>query len=387
MVAGSRRSLGAGVLWACAWDQDTLAIEAKGLPEVVDAITGRFDRYPPLYYEMRRDRVKKELKSDPATLALYDDIGVACDRLGESDSAIMWMERKREQLDQREDSEHEYRYYANLGTFHAHRWFRSGADLDDREDIRVACELIAKAIEINPDAHFGREKYQLMALEWIRDDPREISVPDSMRDYYPTFLRDQNGHPFAVTSEGGGRHEEASQEMIDGLVGLITLGAAWESVDVHMALAVALELDGRVNMAHFVDLRVRELLEHGQQSILPDFGYGHQFGSYTSSGWKAYFPEARQMADQWLAHKQGFMVERLSLGMHPDTHPDFWLGYRDLNERPDYPFEISYRQKTWGMLLGVALVSLTILVLLVAFAVWLGRRHWRSRTPPLEHPA
>ncbi len=41
---------------ACINDRDTLAEEIKGLPDVAQIITGRFERNPPLYHQMRIDR-------------------------------------------------------------------------------------------------------------------------------------------------------------------------------------------------------------------------------------------------------------------------------------------------------------------------------------------
>jgi hypothetical protein len=80
---------------ACLWDRDTPAEEAIGMPEVVAVLTGRFERNPPLYYEMRLARVTLHLQSQADDLAAYDDAGVACDRLGLGDEAISWMDRKR----------------------------------------------------------------------------------------------------------------------------------------------------------------------------------------------------------------------------------------------------------------------------------------------------
>ena len=65
------------------------------MPEVVAVLTGRFERNPPLFYEMRLERVTDHLQSHPEDLAAYDDAGVACDRLGRGDEAISWMEKKR----------------------------------------------------------------------------------------------------------------------------------------------------------------------------------------------------------------------------------------------------------------------------------------------------
>src|SRR3954463_10065567 len=79
---------------ACLWDRDTPADEAKGMPEVVAVLTGRFARNPPLFYEMRLGRVTAQLRDHPDDLNAYDDLadydnaGVACDRLGRGDEAI-----------------------------------------------------------------------------------------------------------------------------------------------------------------------------------------------------------------------------------------------------------------------------------------------------------
>src|SRR5262245_27183830 len=114
---------------ACLWDRDTPANEAKGMPDVVAVLTGRFERNPPLFYEMRLDRVVALHREHPDDLAAYDDAGIACDRLGRGDEAISWMEKKRAQLETLDPSqpqvkEQRYCYHANLGTFLVHRWAR-----------------------------------------------------------------------------------------------------------------------------------------------------------------------------------------------------------------------------------------------------------------------
>lgn len=113
---------------ACLWDRDTMEQETKRFPEAVQVITGRFERNPPLFYEMRLKRVAAEIQRKPDDLALYDDAGVACDRLGRDDEALQWMAKKRVQLVKRDPiasnmKDHWYRYYADTGTFHVHHWF------------------------------------------------------------------------------------------------------------------------------------------------------------------------------------------------------------------------------------------------------------------------
>jgi hypothetical protein len=90
---------------ACLWDRDTPADEAKGMPEVVAVLTGRFERNPPLFYEMRLARVMAHIQGHPEDLGASDDAGVACDRLGRGDEAISWMDKKQAQLEKLDASD------------------------------------------------------------------------------------------------------------------------------------------------------------------------------------------------------------------------------------------------------------------------------------------
>ncbi len=223
---------------ACLWDTDTPRDEAQGLPEVVAVLTGRFDRNPPLYYELRLKRVAEHLQSQPGDLAAYDDAGVACDRLGRGDEAIAWMEKKQAQLDgldpaQSEVKEQLYRYHANLGTFLVHRWIWQGSDRSRIDEVKAARDEIARALEINPDAHFGREKYQLRAIEFLINPPEVASGGD-----LPNLL----GWSLGDVAETRIDSREA-HDAVRGLAGLIVLGNAWESVDVYHALGMALQSD------------------------------------------------------------------------------------------------------------------------------------------------
>jgi tetratricopeptide (TPR) repeat protein len=328
---------------ACLWDRDTPVDEAKGMPEVVAVLTGRFARNPPLFYEMRLGRVTAHLRSHPEDLAAYDDAGVACDRLGRGDEAISWMEKKRARLDELDASrlertEHLYRYHANLGTFLVHRWARRGADRTKIDEVKAARDEIAKALEINPDAHFGREKYQLQALEWIIDPPEA-----SGQQYLPNLL---GWAPQAFIDPVDPKLADGA---VRGLAGLIVLGNAWESVDVFHALNVALQHDtlgfaagrdgGRNTLAYLAWLRCRELIDAGKGSMLPDAPEGEDLKSVlprpeflkADALLDPAFVTLRAEADAWQMARTAFMTRRLKEGRHPDTDRDFWDGY---TERP-----------------------------------------------------
>jgi hypothetical protein len=342
-----RRTLTAAILLlglptlaaACLWDRDTPADEAKGMPEVVAVLTGRFPRNPPLYFEMRLARVTAWLQDHPEDLAAYDDAGVACDRLGRGDEAIAWMEKKQAQLETLdaalpEVTEHRYRYHANLGTFLVHRWARQGADRAKIDEVKAARDEIARALEINPNAHFGREKYQLRALEWIVTPPAVVPGHD-----LPNLL--------GIDGRSAITPREAD-EAVRGLAGLVVLGNAWESVDIFHALDVALHHDrlgfrddwdgGRNSLSHLAWLRCCELIDAGKTSMLPDAPKGDRLknmlfhGDFMpGEGIDAVFAKLRAEADAWHAARTAFMTSRLKEGRHPDTDPRFWEGY---TERP-----------------------------------------------------
>jgi hypothetical protein len=327
---------------ACLWDRDTPADEARGLPEVLAVLTGRFERNPPLFYEMRLERVAAHLASDPGDLAAYDDAGVACDRLGRGDEAIAWMERKRERLSGRDPTgpevkEQSYRYHANLGTFLVHRWVRQGADRARIAEVKAARDEIARALEINPDAHFGRETYQLRALDWIIEPPKAEGQEDlpNLLGWSPGDVYQQKIAP------------RDADDAARGLAGLIVLGNAWESVDVFHALDLALRADslgyaesregGRNTMAYLAWLRCRELIDAGKGSMLPDAPKGEALKTMLRKPlWvsaekilDSAFSALRVEADAWQTARTAFMMERLEQGRHPDTDPHFWDGYTE----------------------------------------------------------
>lgn len=155
--------------------------------------------------------------------------------------------------------QHRYRYHANLGTFLVHRWVRQGGDRAKIDDVKRARDEIAAAIEINPNAHFGREKYQLRVIEWIINPPSAAGS-----QYLPNFLE------WESQASGNLADPKEADDAVRGLAGLIVLGNAWESVDVFNALDVALHHDtlgyqktrdgGRNTLAYLAWLRCRQAL-------------------------------------------------------------------------------------------------------------------------------
>lgn len=321
---------------ACLWDRDTLAHEAAGNMNVVHTAVGWFDRNPELYYQMRLDRLSKELEAGTDDLSLYDDAAVAADRLGKSDEAIKWMKEKAKRIPKMasdiERLEQQYRYHANLGTFYAHRWIHQSPESRkaDLSDLARAELEISRAIEINEEAHFGREKYQLAVIKWLRGP-------------YVThkFLLGHCPLP--------GISDEDSENATVGLCGLVQLGAAWRSPDVYRMICYYVSNQSAGALASLTYQRVKELNGNQPHTLHPGWDEDSQAGliirpKSEEGEYYAQEPEdlkkvinfykqARQAAHQRHLERTEYMLAKLEAGEHPDTHRDFWNGWKS----PTFP--------------------------------------------------
>lgn len=164
-----RAMLLAAIASPCIWDSDTVANELRGVPEAYELIMGRWHRHSEAYYRHRIETLPGRLERSPDDLGAYDDLAVAYERLKDRATAIQVIQKKAAALKRRPDRDHEYRYHANLGTFLAH---------DGR--FEEAIPELEKAVAIHPDAHFGRERFQ---IDWIRYFPEARKNPALIREH------------------------------------------------------------------------------------------------------------------------------------------------------------------------------------------------------------
>ena len=201
--------LGRTIVSGCGWDWDTIQMEKKQFPSIHELITGKFLRHSQEFYYWRvKDRSEK-LILYPDSIPFYDDLAWAYDKIGEHEKAIETMLLK--------DSLFPglYETYANLGTSYIHN-----GDLED------GLTYIKKAIEINPEAHFGREVYQQYLVEYIlekQDSLGNFSLPLSVGnspDFY-TFLK--NRHFKTAYANGSTKSKEISKA-VKGIAGMMKFG-------------------------------------------------------------------------------------------------------------------------------------------------------------------
>jgi len=292
---------------ACYNDRDTLGFELRNRPDVQRALTGRFERNPPLYYAMRVARLRAKPRLTPAEV---DDLAVALDRLGRDDEACAALARKRSATD-----DERYRFFANRGTVRAHRWLRHHGT---KTELKAAEEDIVHALAINPKAHFGREAVQLELIRWLeRPEPK----PDAYDKPLGEWL--------------GDRVEDV--DPITGLAGLIELGGAWESPDVAVAIAMLAEERESFSIERLALERYQELRREGRPILAnstADWAEENEASREKDPPAgeppiAASFRQLRNEAEGWHRARTDFMVARLKAGRHPDTDPTFWTDWRE----------------------------------------------------------
>lgn len=340
-----------GIAVACYNDRDTLGYELQNKPDVQRALTGRFDRYPPLYYAMRVDRLRAKGKLTPDE---YGDLAVALDRQGKSDEALAAIETKGKLpgLDKMD----EYRFYANRGTIRAHKWLRESGNGTNVAELQSATNDIAKALQLNPKAHFGREGTQLEVLRWIIDLKKNPKNADSLGSWLSSKL-------------------DADVDIPTSLAGLIMLGAAWESSDAAFAIAeIEAEYQENPGTAALAMARYDELVAAGKPRFVPQvndavfFSFRDMMSKSAPHGEppvKARFAELRKEADDWSKAKTDYVMERLQKGKHPDIDPNFWSDWRE-PVMPVLPTEVG-AAAFWLPALYLAVVCLLIVTLIVVF--------------------
>src|SRR5688572_26514864 len=204
---------------ACLWDNDTLRDERRGLPGIAEILAGRWEKHSDFYYRHRVERMTEMLRREPHNLAAYDNLAVAHEKLGDQDRAIAVI------LEKERIKPGEYTTYANLGTFYLHKG-----------DFENGIRYIEKALAINPDAHFGREEYQLRIARFYRDgqsNPKLLKTQNFLGIEVPEHARATHGangrRSVPIT------HLGVKENAIDGIVGMIRFGTG-KSAELYFVL-------------------------------------------------------------------------------------------------------------------------------------------------------
>jgi Flp pilus assembly protein TadD len=143
------------ILWAgtavsvfgCIWDARTLKHEKKANPDLASVILNA-GKKKPIDPAIRKDIERLRGRPEPENVEWINNLAGAYLRVGEPAEAVKLLEPARERFP------NDYGVRANLGT--AYHLLGRYAEAE-RE--------IAKDLELNPNAHFGLEKYHLALLQ------------------------------------------------------------------------------------------------------------------------------------------------------------------------------------------------------------------------------
>lgn len=256
LLASTFVLLFASLASACLWDSDTLRDERRGLPGIAEVLAGRWERHSAFFYEDRAKRAAATIEREPMNLAAWDDLAVAYEKLGQVDRAIETIERKAAL------KPGEYTTEANWGTFLVHRG-----------DYEAGLAHLRRALEINPDAHFGRERYQVMAVEYLLAAKSDPTVFERGSFAWPIVLDaheikmttgpEYDDRAYAVTgrSKRGELSDSTRSKLdkaIEGVVGMLRFGPG-TSPHLYAALGDLLIGRGDFHLAYRAFGRARDL--------------------------------------------------------------------------------------------------------------------------------
>lgn len=210
---------------------------ALRLAMVHDVLHERFYLHGPAWFEHRHQRVAHELAlyedgskpKDERYSALLDDYAVDFDRLGRPAEGIPILRRKLD-LQQPIGADGKrappdprfYTTYANLGTLLAHEHLKGALKKEPAAlaGLREGLALIEQSVAVNPEAHFGRERWQVVTLRYLlhaSDDPTWLTTSDLMgvpwNGHDP--IQRHGGYPVAVLARLG-EDEALRKRVLDG---------------------------------------------------------------------------------------------------------------------------------------------------------------------------
>lgn len=322
---------------ACLWDYDTIAEEHDRAPTAMETISGTFNRHSPAFYEWRIGDRRKKLEKDPNNFALLDDLGVALCKTGHVKEAVEIGERE-VALDLTR-----YESQSNLGTFYIFA-----------DDLEKSAEHIQLALKINPDAHFGREKYQLYLVEYLLEARKLKNPPD-----WPL----QTNFGTDLPHYGWSRHASFSHfNFSDFLAGKLHPGSKETVLDDDEMKKAIIGVLGMMRFAHHDLPMLNEALGDLLMELRTEKVFGHTqqiaVRAYLQSSYHAATPEAaaayRTLAEKSLELQIGVSFEDLEKDFKDElAQGSLWMTQITDDEKqwiasspdPDAAFNAKYRDE------------------------------------------
>lgn len=234
---------------ACLWDDEVYQAEATSLPCLEPALLDLFPLHGREYWQARDRAARRVLAVDPFNTWALDMAAVAQLKLDDFAAAESSMKRRAEV------EPDAYATHANLGTLYTF----TGA-------FEQALVHIDAAMKIEPQAHFGREKYHRALVVYLRDLKSNPAL--ARENFLKIPLSDADrlaGTPAkwhaALQNAGFG------DDVFDALVSMITVYGAKDNPHVHRAAADLLALRGSIGPAAVAYTRAAQLKHPAAASL------------------------------------------------------------------------------------------------------------------------
>lgn len=377
----------------CLWDYDTLRDEKRGLPGVAEVLAGQWERHSAFFYRHRVDAMRAKLTTHPDDWDAMDNLAVAYEKLDDRDAAIAVM------LDKERRHPGQYTTVANLGTFYIHK-----GDLNDG----IRC--LRRALAINPDAHFGREEYQVQLAEFLRQARAvpwledysflHIGLGDlgTLQQQATTQPDDAQATAQVLASVGIERDRQAGRvvdwkdlelkpNVISGLIGMVRFGTG-TSPELYYALGDVLAARNDKALALRAYQRALEFHHPRPDAVRKAIEQVQSMVKSTGGLDPALIAAERAAADRWVADYQQFEDDLIRAGRDTDdeaNYAPFYATHRRTLSTPDL-----FLRDVWDRDGQTALLVAGVAVaVLAAVGLELRRNHVarRRRRRPVQSPA
>ena len=356
---------------ACLWDYDTLMQERSRFPSVLELITGKFPRHSKEFYEWRVKDRQKKIAATGATPELLDDLAVAFDKIGDHDQAIATMELAEQEFPGR------YETAANQGTFYFHA-----------KRLEEGVPHIERALQINPNAHFGREKYQLLLVKYVlsKQVDGKTNLPLAQINKDGGSYQDGFRH-FIVKDLPHKEQSQEAQRAVEGVLGMMRFGkfdspillealgdllSEMEYDTGNQQLATRAFLQAAYVTADQPELAAKYRLR-ADRSLQQQIGGTGQNGEMHLSDLEPLFQ--KELADANFWYKTLASDEKNWLTSSPDPDAAYAAKYASDPEVPDLSTLVSPRGRVRGvnLLLAIPVAAGLLLAAFILLRFWLNR--------------
>ncbi len=358
---------------ACVWDEDTIDDEIRGVPSAEVLITNRWFRHDDIVY---RRRIEKLSEKSELSLDELDTLAMAYERLGERARALDILGLKREALISKPDTDHQYRFHANRGTVLAHT-----GDFDG------AIQELERAIAINPDAHFGREKFQVLAIRYIRDAKAnsDLWAEHNFLSYAGfSFEASDYGLVRSFRDRTKGGTPLNPEEAYEAVGGMLRFGGQ-EGAELYRTLGDILACQGHKTLAWWFYKYALEKGHPATEELNAAIGAIHEnweAADFRDLPTQADFDAVYQDGQRWLKWLQALERSRIR-GGYPSSTPEFMdqlVSETDEAVPPldlisSKPVKVVYQDPTAKAVAFTATCGLLFIFFLIRFVVKV--RRWR----------